>query len=246
VKVIRVIFRWALDPTNDVRGIDGNPARDVPFLKPKRLGGFPPWSLPEIEAFERRHPVGSKPRPALALLLGTGVRRSDAIILGKQHAYKGPDGLRLKFTAYKGRNRSPVVVDIPLLEAPQEIIAASPTGDLTYLVAEHGRPYSQGGFGNWFRRQCRLAGLPKYRSAHGLRTVAAEWAAENGATTQQLMAIFGWTDMKQAERYTRNANRKRLTAEAPRLLLRPEQERGVSHPDPAVASSGTLGGKKLR
>ena len=153
----------------------------MPFLKPKRVGGFPPWSIAEIEQFEKRHPIGSKPRLALALILGTGARRSDAIILGKQHVYKGQDGLRLKFTAYKGRNRSPVVVDIPFLETLQHIIAASSTGDLTYLVNTRGRPFSHGYFGNWFREQCRRAGLPKYRSAHGLRKVAAQWAAENGA-----------------------------------------------------------------
>jgi integrase len=101
-------------------------------------------------------------------------------------------------------------------------------------------------FGNWFREQCRRAGLPKYRSAHGLRKVAAQWAAENGATTQKLMAIFGWKDMKQAERYTRGANQKRLAADAPQLLMRPEQERGVSHPGPAVQSSVTASGKKSR
>jgi integrase len=130
VKVIRVVFKWALDPTNEVRGVTGNPARDVPCLKPKRVGGFPPWSLPEIEKFEKRHPIGSKPRLALALILGTGARRSDVIILGRQHVYNGQDGTRLKWTAYKGRNRSPVVVDIPFLQALQDIIAATPAGDL--------------------------------------------------------------------------------------------------------------------
>jgi integrase len=246
VKVTRVMFRWALDPENEVQGVSDNPARDVSFLKPKRVGGIPPWSIAEVEQFEKRHPIGSKPRLALDLILGTGARRSDAIILGKQHIYKGPDGLRLKFTAYKGRNRSPVVVDIPFLEVLQNIIAATPTGDLNFLVNTRGRRFTHGYFGNWFREQCRRAGLPKYRSAHGLRKAAATWAADNGATTLQLMAIFGWKDMKQAERYTRTVDRKRLTTAAPKLLMRPEQERGVSHSGPLVQGSGTIRGKKVR
>lgn len=193
------------------------------FSAAQAAGGFPPWTIAEVEKFEQFHAIGSKPRLALALILGTGARRSDAIILGRQHAYKGQDGLRLKFTAYKGRNRSPVVVDIPYLKVLQDTVAATRTGDLTFLVTGRGRQFTQAYFGNWFRHQARLAGVAK--SAHGLRKVAAEWAAENGGTTQELMAIFGWKDMKQAERYTRGADRKRLATKAPALLARPERER---------------------
>lgn len=42
--------------------------------------------------------------------------------------------------------------------------------------------------------------------------------AENGATTHELMAIFGWQTVKEAERYTRAAQRKRLAGSATRLL----------------------------
>ena len=35
-------------------------------------------------------------------------------------------------------------------------------------------------------------------------------AAENGATAHELMAIFGWLALKEAERYTRAAERKKL------------------------------------
>ncbi len=52
------------------------------------------------------------------------------------------------------------------------------------------------------------------KPAHGLRKAAATRAADNGATTHELMAVFGWIDIKEAEIYTRNANRKRLAAQA--------------------------------
>jgi integrase len=58
------------------------------------------------------------------------------------------------------------------------------------------------------------------KSAHGLRKAAATRAADNGATTHELMAIFGWVDIKEAEVYTRNANRKRLSAGAMSKLER--------------------------
>ena len=51
-------------------------------------------------------------------------------------------------------------------------------------------------------------------SAHGLRKAAAIRAADNGATAHELMATFGWIDIKEAEIYTRAADRKRLAARA--------------------------------
>jgi integrase len=137
------------------------------------------------------------------------------ILLGRQHVRGG----QLKFTAQKNRNRTPTTIDIPILPVLQSVIDASPTGDLTFLVTEHGKPYSSDGFGNWFRRQCRLAGLDEC-SAHGLRKAGATVAAENGATTSQLMAVFGWLTSKEAERYTRAAERKRLARDAAPLLVR--------------------------
>ena len=213
VKAVRALFKWGL--ANDIPGVGANPARDVPLLKPKRKGGFKTWTPEEVERFEKAHPIGTKAHLCLALLLYTGCRRSDLILLGRQHVREG----QLKFTAQKNRNRTPTTIDIPLLPALQAIIEASPTGDLTFLVTEHGKPYSRDGFGNWFRRQCRLAGLEEC-SAHGLRKAGATIAAENGATTSQLMAIFGWLTAKEAERYTKAAERKRLARDATHLLVR--------------------------
>jgi integrase len=64
-----------------------------------------------------------------------------------------------------------------------------------------------------FKDACKAAGVMD-KSAHGLRKAAATRAADNGATAHELMAIFGWVDIKEAEVYTRNANRKRLAAKA--------------------------------
>jgi hypothetical protein len=72
---------------------------------------------------------------------------------------------------------------------------------------------------NWFRDRCNEAGLPQC-SAHGVRKASAAWAAENGATTHQLMAMFGWLAMKEAERYTRAAERKRSAKDAVEFLRR--------------------------
>jgi integrase len=51
--------------------------------------GFHTWTEDEIAQFEAHHPVGTKPRLALALLLYTGQRRSDAVRMGRQHIRDG-------------------------------------------------------------------------------------------------------------------------------------------------------------
>lgn len=63
-------------------------------------------------------------------------------------------------------------------------------------------------FGNWFREACKAAGVPG--AAHGLRKVAAVRAAEAGAATEEMNALFGWTDGRMATKYAREANRARL------------------------------------
>jgi integrase len=162
---------------------------------------------------------------ALSILLFTGLRRSDAVLLGKQHARQG----WFKLALQKNRRRKPITIELPILPALQAALDAGPTGDLTYLVTEHGKPFSPDGFGNWFRDRCNEARLPQC-SAHGLRKAGASIAAENGATVHQLMAIFGWLTMRQAEAYTRTAERKRMAGDAMGLLMRQEPKDGTKSP----------------
>lgn len=53
-----------------------------------------------------------------------------------------------------------------------------------------------------------------------MRKAGAAIAAENGATAHQLMSIFGWLTLKQAEHYTKAAEQKKLAASAMALLER--------------------------
>jgi hypothetical protein len=49
-------------------------------------------------------------------------------------------------------------------------------------------------------------------------------AAEAGATVHQLMGIYGWLTLSEAERYTRTAQRRKLSGAALTLLQRPESK----------------------
>jgi len=210
VKVLRQLFKWALEEEHTTT----NPARDLSNIK-RATQGIHSWGIEEVAQYEACHPIGTKARLALALLLWTGVRRSDVVLLGRQHSHGG----WLRFTQSKNRARKPVRVDIPILPELQRVLDVSPTGDLTYLVTEHGRPFAVAGFGNKFRDWCNQAGLPQC-SAHGLRKAGAATAAENGATPHQLMSIFGWLSLAEAERYTKAAGRKKMAGEAMGMLVR--------------------------
>ena len=208
VKAIRQVFKFGVKR----KFVSTNPAREVEYFKTGSTG-FHAWTPEEVHQFENKHPIGTKARLALALLLFTGQRRSDVIRFGRQHVRNG----KLTFTQYKGRKRNAKKLTLPILPVLQEIIDASPCGDLTFLINEWNRSFTDAGFGNKFRDWCDQADLP-HCSAHGLRKAGATVAANNGATSRQLMSIFGWDTIKEAERYTRNADQSRLAESAMHML----------------------------
>ena len=231
MKAIRAVFKWAIRK----KGPDGkalvshNAARDIPYLKSNNPSGYHTWTLEEVRQFEDRHPIGAKARLAFALLLFTGQRRSDITRLGRQHARDG----KITFTQFKGRNRKPKRLVLPILPALQHVINASPCGELAFLVNDLERPFTDAGFGNKFRQWCNQAGL-YHCTAHGLRKAGATIAANNGATAHQLMAIFGWETLRMAEAYTRAADQEHLAEAAMHMLEAPEQTSTGSSPHQTV------------
>ncbi len=208
-KYLSAMFGWAVEE-NLMRS---NPARDVRKIS-YASEGFYTWTLEDVERFEARHPVGSKARLALALLLYLGIRRGDVVTIGPSQVKDGWLHIVPRKTRYKRKS----VSQKPILPVLAEIIASTPVvGTETFLVTEYGKPFTAAGFGGWFRARCNEAGLPQC-TAHGLRKAGATLAAENGATDRQLMALFDWTTAAQANAYTGAANRKRMAGEAARLL----------------------------
>jgi integrase len=120
-------------------------------------------------------------------------------------------------TLSMSRQKTDVPFDIPVLSCLREELDLQTERHLTFLVTEQGKPFTAAGFGNWFRDRCDEAGLPNC-AAHGLRSAAATRLADYGATAHQLMSWFGWRTLSEAERYTREADRKRLAAEAGKLI----------------------------
>lgn len=165
--------------------------------------GYKTWGEDHVAAFRARHPLGTKARLAFEMLVNTGAARVDVVSLGRQHVR---DGL-LSFRRHKTR----VLVEIPVLDGLAMILAGMETTErLTFLMTDQGRPFTPAGFGNWFRDRCNEAAIPNGYSAHGVRKYAATLRANLGATAHELMAWFGWLTIREAERYTRDAERRRL------------------------------------
>jgi integrase len=151
----------------------------------------------------------------MMLMLYTGCRKSDVVLLGRQDIKRG--GF-LTYTQQKNRKRKPVTLTIPVHPELRRVIEATPTiGMKTFLVTHFGKPFTANGFGNWMRDRCNEAGLPEC-SSHGLRKAIARRLAEAGMSPHQIMAITGHSTLKEVERYTRAASQKHLAEMAMRGL----------------------------
>ena len=229
LKTLRQLFSFGASYSY----IHYNPARDIPYIRATG-DGFHTWTEAEIAKFEKFHAIDTPARLAMAIMLYTGQRRSDAIRLGRQHVRDG----RLEFTQHKNRARSPICLSIRIHPKLQEIIDANPNGNLQFIVTEFGKPFSDAGFGNRFRKWCDEAGLPGC-TAHGLRKAAATRLAEAGCTEREIMAITGHRTSKEVSRYTRAASQIRLgEAAISKVIMGENKNRSVPHSD-AVEQCGT-------
>ena len=224
LRCLRLLVRYAIsigirqdDPTAGVR------------VKMPKTGGFRTWGEDDIAAFQAVYAVGSKPRLALELLLGTAARCSDVVRIGRGNVRNGA----LLLTQQK----TSAVLAIPITAALAEAInAAAPSEHLVFLLNERGQAFTARGFSKWFVKMCERAGLPGL-SAHGLRKAACRRLAEAGCSANEIAAISGHASLREVERYTRAADQARMARNA---VARTERQRGLANP---VAESGKPGEK---
>lgn len=217
---MRGLYRWALE----AELVEADPTAGVKNPKRPETGGFAAWTEDDVLAFEERWQEGTKERVWLHVLLYTGLRRGDAVLIGKQHIRDGVASMRTEKTGTE--------VNVPILPALADTLKIGPTGDLALIVGDNGNPITKETFGNFFRKACNEAGL-KGKSAHGVRKIGATRAANAGATVNELEALFGWTGGTMASHYTKTADRKRLAKQASEKIenaYRPNLERQPPNP----------------
>jgi integrase len=196
---------------NKLRWIDHNPAREADSPVGRRKGGYHIWTREEIERFQERHSLGTKPRLAMEIAFWTGLRRGDVARFGPDNIKGG----RVSTVASK------TTKDVDVILAPElkvAIEAMPEVGKDTFLVTGYGKPFTDAGLGNWFRERCNEAGLP-HCSMHGLRKALATIAADEGATQQQLKALGQWSNDSEVATYTAAANQRKLADAAIQMVI---------------------------
>jgi integrase len=230
MEAVRGLFSWALD----AQLVAFDPAAGLKDPPRKKGGGFRAWSEEEVRRYEAHWPLGTRQRVWLDVLLYSGLRRGDAVKLGRGHVRVfNSKGRRIRVhTIATQKSGETVDVTLPILPQLQVTLDAGPIGAETYIAGVRGKPFTKEGFGTAFADACKLAGVPG--RAHGLRKLGASRAANNGATVNQLQALFGWTDVKMPMLYTKSADRKRLSVEAASLLALDDTATHTMIPETAI------------
>jgi integrase len=204
---LRALMRHAItvglradDPTVGIRG-------------PKfKSAGFYTWTEADIAAFEAKHPVGTRARLALALLLYTAQRRADVVKMGRQHVRDGLIHVR--------QSKTGTTLAIPLHPELCRVLDATPAENMTFMTTTGGKPFHPDSFTHWFKRQCREAGLPVKASVHGLRKAACRRLAELGCSASVIASISGHSTLREVSRYTAAADQVRLARQGIEALTR--------------------------
>jgi integrase len=194
LRCLRLLTQYAVsigmredDPTMGVR------------VKVPKSDGHRTWSEEDIARFEAAYPIGTKPRLALALLLGTAARRADVVKLGRGNVRSGLVHMTQQKTGKQ-------------LMIPVTPVAAAPADHLVFLLDDHGKPFSTENFTKWFRKQCQRIGLTG--SPHGLRKASCRRLAEAGCSANEIASISGHASLREVERYTRAADQTRMARNA--------------------------------
>lgn len=201
LKMLRILVHFGID-----RGMLGtDPTQGVRRVR-YASKGFRQWSEDDIATFEAHWPSGSRARLAMALLLYTGQRPGDVSRMGRQHVQGGALALTQRKTGTR--------LAIPLHDALKAEIDHAPAGQLTFLLTQEGKGFSDAGFSQWFSERARIAGVGAGCTAHGLRKAAARRLAEAGCTAHQIASITGHRTLREVERYTRAVDQQRLAVVA--------------------------------
>jgi integrase len=206
---MRGLFKWA----KDSKHVTVDPTAGVKNPKRRKGPGFPMWTEEDAAAYDQRWPLGTRERVWRDVLFYTGLRRGDAVRVGRQHVSQvtKPDGSTAKAIVLRTeKSQGEMVVTIPILPVLQRTLDAGPIGELAFICGKGGKPLTKESFGNAFKDACKAAGLDN-RSAHGCRKIAATRAAHHAATVPELNAIFGWKGTAMASLYTEAAERQRLS-----------------------------------
>ena len=219
-KNLSLLFNFAIKRE---MGVTFSPARYADRLK-ENPDGYHTWTETEIDRFLEIHGEGTKARLACLLALNTGASRQDLSRMGWQNV----TGARI---AYR-RGKTQVGADLPILADLAVELKFLAADTMLFLTHGKGRPYKPETLGNWFRDQCRAAGVPG--SLHGLRKAGATRLADAGATPDEIRAYLAHATNKEGSTYTGKADRARLADSGMAKLSGAKREQNLSNLAPIL------------
>jgi integrase len=151
----RAVFRRLMEYAIALELRRDNPFQKVPTYK---LGKHHTWTDDEIQAYEKRWPLGTRERLALAVLLYTGQRVGDAIRMRRSDITNG----MIRVLQQKTAKDEDDYLLIPIHPALQRAMRAWRTDSLYLLTDAKGRPISRQSLTRLVRLAARAAGLPPH------------------------------------------------------------------------------------
>jgi site-specific recombinase XerD len=205
LKAMSHMFKWAVS----VDHVKVNPCAGVSKINYNREDA-PIWEEPDLALYRQKWPTGTNQRLAMEIMYHCGLALADACRLGKMHI----KGSMIEIA----RKKTGVTQYIPITDQVQTVLDMVPKGNMVFLLTSYGKPFTPDGLGNMLLNARRKAKIGEYCESHGLRRKRAVDLAEGGATALQLMSIMGWEDIKEAELYTKRADKRKLAISGSKSL----------------------------
>jgi integrase len=182
--------------------------RENPFdHTPKyKIGTHRTWTDTELDAYEKRWPLGTRERLAYDVLLYTAQRVGDVVRMQRNE-------IRNNVIAVV-QEKTGTEVFVPLHPALARSIKAGPSKGVYLIGDKNGRPITRRSLTVLISTAVKGAGLSSECVAHGLRKAALRRLAEHGATAKQIQAVSGHKSLAEIERYTQRADQQRLAKAA--------------------------------
>lgn len=207
LKVWRSLFRY----WDEMGDVDVNVALMVTKRKTAKTDGFTPWTRVDFDLFRTHWAIGTPQRLAFELMYRTCAAIGDTCSLNISMV--DADGW-LTYTRKKSKSVAMCpfhVVGPNWFEATDDLalcLDAVPK-HFNYLTTQGGKARSEKAATTWFSKAARAAGLEQGKTAHGIRKGRSAIFKENGASSDQRMAILGHESEAEALHYSKSADLRR-------------------------------------
>lgn len=205
VVAIQALCRFAVESDY----IDINPALEIERLE---LGSWRRWTDAEMKGFYAA--TYEAMRRVFVLALYTGQRCSDLC----KARWDDIDGKGVWVVQQKTGRKLWIPVH-PMLRMHLDEWSKD-TVTLTILRTTTGRPWTANVLSAAFSREVKERGVTGC-TLHGLRKTAGAMLAEAGCSTKQIQSILGHTTLSEVERYTEEADQRKMATAAIRRLAGP-------------------------